>query len=190
MMFSLKGKLAVQVSTTSNNSSTITNFFKDSIPHFFDGDKKRRVTCFLDNFSGQKTSEFKDLVNTMPLCLCYLVPCTSYQNLIEEFFLATKERFKKNYYYGERSMLADYLAEVRAVLLAGDFSWMLRKYAAELLGRLEVDPLLNDSTLQAACAPKIRTLEQFLDGIDPQFVKEPEEFLKSRAKARVWREDA
>lgn len=143
-MFTLEGRVAIQFSTNPNNSTSIIDFFRQAIPHFINHEDHRKLTVFLDNLIAQKTAAFKNIVNKLPICLCYTVPCTSYLNLIEDFFLNVKQIFKDQYYQGDKILVRTFIKGLKNELEERDRAWMVRKLAFEVERRIMMDDLFAD----------------------------------------------
>lgn len=138
VLFSLSGQVAVQISSVPNTGEATVNFFKQAIPKFLDRSLMKKVVVVLDNASVQKTANFKDLVQTLPLDLLYNIPCSPFLNLVEDFFLQIKKSFKTHYYQNKENCLGSCLQAIKDELRKGNFDWMLRKLVSEIKGRLAV----------------------------------------------------
>lgn len=137
-MFSLHGKVAIQLSSKPNTSATIVEFFKQVIPRFLNRQSMKKVVVVLDNAAVQKTAEFKGLVQQMPMNLLYNIPCSPFLNMVEDFFLKIKSGFKNHYYQNKENCLQSCLQAIKNHLRTDKCEWYFRKFVKQIKLRLEV----------------------------------------------------
>lgn len=139
------GFTAIQFSNQSARGSDVLRFI-DHVIHKFNRvtEDGKSIYIVLDNAGYQKTAEFKRIPEAKGVGLLYNIPNAPYNNIVEDFFLKLKQKFRSSHpvpYHQALNLLTESLIST----VREGYDWIVRKFVLQVQKRLLAFTLLNQT---------------------------------------------